>query len=124
MRFRQRYLTRVERDDLEDSVVAHWLNALIRKAVAAGNCEDVVDEDRPARIVEIPGRVEGRQPSYAVVREYGTESATVVTLLSAWMRDQNRRNRWAGSDGEKLQETMTGRTEPLRGSFAAMAKFR
>ncbi len=124
MRFRQRYLTRVERDDLDDDVVSHWLNALIRKAIANGVFEDVVDEERQARIVEIAARREGSQPSYAVVREYGTSSATVVTMLSAWMRDQNRRARWAGPDGDKLNETTTGRTEALRGNFAAMAKFR
>jgi hypothetical protein len=124
LRFRQRYLTRVERDDLDDEVVAHWLNALLRNGVAARLFEDIIDEDRPARIVEIAGRRQGSQPIYAVVREYGTASATIVTLLSAWMRDQNRRQRWISQAGEKLHETSTGRTEALRASFAALAKFR
>lgn len=124
IRFRDRYMTPDERDDLSDDVVSHWINALIRTAVRQGRFEDVVDEERPARIVEIAGRRADSQPSYAVVREYGTEVATIVTMLSAWMRDQNRRQRWTSPSGDRFIETSTGRTEALRGSFASMAKIR
>ncbi len=106
-----------EQQVIGDEVALHWLNAAVRKAQAEGSFEDVLDEDKVLRVVELAARTAGEAPvppCYVLVRDVGYRHATIVTILNAWMRDQNRRTRWLQLDGTPFEGTPTGRVDKLR----------
>jgi hypothetical protein len=126
IRFRNRYMMPSEQD-IGDEVAQHWLNAEVRRAQVRGTYEDVLDEDKVLRVVELPARVAGEAPvppCYVLLRDVGTRHATIVTILNAWMRDQNRRNRWSQLDGSPFHETTTGRVPKLRATVSSVARVR
>ena len=94
-RFRSRYMRPDEREEIGDRVADEWLWGLIQLAVRAGAYEDVVDEDRPLRVIELAARSPGAQPLYACQRADGC----VVSVLEWWQRDNNRVGRWTQPDG-------------------------
>jgi len=124
VRFRQRYLRPEEQMAIGNEVAAQWLNGLVREAVGQQRYEDVLDEGLRTRVVELRPRRPGMSVSYVVIRDLDTSGATIVTLLSAWMRDTNRRTRWRSLDGEALMGTPTGRTGALRVRLGDVARGR
>lgn len=126
IRFRNRYMLPSEQD-IGDQVAEHWLNAEVRRAQSLGMYEDVLDEGKVLRVVELVTRAAGDAalpPCYVLLRDFGTRQATIVTILNAWMRDQNRRNRWRQLDGSAFHETTTGRMPPLSAQLSSVARVR
>lgn len=127
-RFRDRYLTRAERDAMNIGTIGDWLDQLVVAALHEGTFEEVLDPGsdgqlREATIYQVCGRRDRDPPLYAYTRpahepaaDGGARRQVVVTLLDAWMRDKNRRERWRSREG-KLLDAPTGRQRPLRASI-------
>ena len=116
MRFRERYLIAAEQDISPDESDAR-LDALVCEAVRQDRIETVRDHDGSEMIVaELPGRRANDPPAYACIKDnYGQSPPGVVTLLTGWQRDHNRRRLWTGLDGRKLLDSPSGRVPGLRG---------
>jgi hypothetical protein len=95
-RFRSRYMRQDEVNEIGDQVTDDWLRGLVRLALQAGDYEDVIDDQRPMRVVELASRCDRGQPLYACLRD----SDTIVSLLEKWQRDNNRRSSWLNLHGE------------------------
>jgi hypothetical protein len=96
-RFRSRYMRPGEAEELGARVTDEWLWGLVRLALKEGRVEEVIDEGRPLRVIELAPRDPGGDPVFACQRP--DEDDAIVSLLEKWQRDNNRMTRWRRRGG-------------------------